>query len=78
MSVTDTLFDRVVAASRLSRAIAPFTITRLLVRAGVVPSELTREDLVAALPTLGEGLAVYLPPEEVDAALRDIEALARG
>ena len=76
MNATETLFDRVVAASRLSKTIAPFAITRLLVRAGAVPRELTREDLLAALPTLREGLAVYLPEQEVEQAIADIAALA--
>jgi len=76
MNATEVLFERVVAASRLSKTIAPFTITRLLVRAGAVPRHLTTEALRAALPELRHGLAVYLDEADVEAALADIETLA--
>lgn len=70
------LFDEVIAASRLTPLIAPFTITRLLVRADVVPRELTRDDLARALPTLEEGLRVYLDEDELAEALTELRALA--
>lgn len=70
------LFDAVVAASRLNRVIAPFTITRLLVRANVRPDELTPADLERVLPRIEQGLRVYLDDHEVQRAIADIRALA--
>jgi hypothetical protein len=69
-------FDRVVAASGLSPVIAPFTISRLLVRADVLPDDLTPADLARALPVLEEGLSVYLRGDELERARRDVRALA--
>jgi len=70
------LFDQVVAASRLNRLVAPFTVSRLLTRAGVLPNDLTGEGLLAALPHLEHGLALYLDADELREALRDIRRLA--
>jgi len=70
------LFDRVVAASGLNEVIAPFTISRLLVRADVPPGDLTPDALVRALPVLDEGLAVYLRGEELEHARQELRALA--
>jgi len=70
------LFDDVVAASGLSRVIAPFTISRLLISAGVIPSEMTPQDLARALPGLDAGLALYLEGPELEAASRAIHELA--
>ena len=69
-----TLFDEAVAASRLSKLLAPFTLTRLLIKAGFSPQNVTRSELRQALPVIREGLAVYLTPPELEAAM---EALAR-
>ena len=70
------LFDRVVEASGLARVIAPFTITRLLVRAGVVPRGLEPSDLQRALPELDAGLRVYLSAEKAAQAMEEIRRLA--
>ena len=70
------LFDAVVAASRLNALVAPFTITRLLVRSNASPDTLTREQLTQALPRIEEGLRVYLTESEVAAAIQDIRRLA--
>ena len=70
------LFDEVVKAARLVDLIAPFTVSRLLVGAGVSPTELTREDLETALPHLERGLAIYLPEDDLAGAIADIRALA--
>lgn len=70
------LFDSAVAASRLAPLIAPFTMTRLLVRANVAPRRMTAADLERALPTIEDGLGVYLQPEDVAAAMADLRALA--
>ncbi len=70
------LFERVVAASGLSEVIAPFTVSRLLVRAEVPPGELTPDELARALPVLEEGLGVYLRGEELERARRELRAVA--
>ena len=76
MTTTRALFDRVVEASGLNDVIAPFTVSRLLISAGVVPDELTPEALATVLPYLEHGLAVYLRGEELEEAMRAIRALA--
>lgn len=70
------LFEEVVARTGLNPMIAPFTVSRLLLRAEVQPKRLTHDDLARALPTLEEGLAVYLRGEELDAALASLRELA--
>jgi len=69
-------FDAVVDASGLNRLIAPFTISRLLVRAGVTPGELSPEVLAQVLPDLEQGLAVYLRDDELDVAIANLRRLA--
>jgi hypothetical protein len=73
-----TFFDRIVAASGLSPVIAPFTVSRLLVRADVRPDTVTPGELARALPVLEEGLGVYLRGTELERACRDVRALAEG
>ena len=70
------LFDEVVAASRLNRLVAPFTVSRLLTRAGVLPDQLTPEALRAALPHFEQGFALYLEADELRAAMQDMHRLA--
>ena len=70
------LFDAVVEASGLVALIAPFTVSRLLVAAGVSPQEMTPADLERALPELEKGLAVYLPDDELDRSLASMRRLA--
>ena len=77
MSARDDLFDEVVSASRLSRVIARFTVSRLLISAGVLPAEMTPGDLAGALPRLEQGLSVYLEGDELRRALSDIRRLTR-
>lgn len=76
MNASAGLFDEVVKAARLVDLIAPFTVSRLLVGAGVSPTELTREDLATALPHLEQGLAIYLAEDDLESAISDIRALA--
>lgn len=71
------LFNRVVAASRLSELIGPFAIARALLMVEVSPRELTPEKLARALPRIEHGLAVYLRGDELAGALDDVRALAR-
>ena len=72
------LFDRVVEASRLNETIAPFAVSRLLLRADVDPATLTPHGLAEALPQLEDGLGVYLRGDELESARRDLRALADG
>ncbi len=71
------LFDDIVAASGLSDVVAPFTVSRLLVRADVArPEQVTRDDLTRALPELERGIRVYLADGEADAAVARLRGLA--
>ena len=76
MTSNGKLFDAVVEASRLMALIAPYTVSRLLISAGLTPSELTREQLRTALPDLESGLAVYLVEDELKQAMDDLRRLA--
>jgi hypothetical protein len=78
VNASASLFDDVVKATRLVDLIAPFTVSRLLVAAGVSPRDMTREDLVRALPHLERGLAIYLRDDELTRALEDIRALSEA
>ena len=77
MNASATLFDEVVQASGLVALIAPFTVSRLLVGAGVSPQALTAADLATALPELEKGLAVYLGEDELRTAMDALRALAQ-
>ena len=77
MNAAATLFDEVVRATGLVELIAPFTVSRLLVSAGVVPQELTRADLERALPTLEQGIAVFLDEEALSRAVGRLRALVQ-
>ena len=70
------LFDRVVAASGLNEVVAPFTISRLLIRADAHPEALGPADLERALPELERGIRVYLTDEEAEDAVGKLRALA--
>ncbi len=70
------LFDRVVTASGLNEIVAPFTISRLLLRADVQPRELTPELLARALPEVETGIRVYLDEDEAQAAVQRLRSLA--
>lgn len=70
------LFDRVVAESGLNEIVAPFTISRLLLRADVQPRELTPDTLARALPEVENGIRVYLDEDEARRAVERLRALA--
>ena len=70
------LFDRVVAASGLNELVAPFTISRLLLRADVQPRELTPSDLARALPEVERGIRVYLDEDEAQRAVSRLREIA--
>ena len=78
MNETADLFEAVVEASGLMALIAPFTVSRLLVAAGVSPRELTRDDLSRSLPELEHGLGVYLDAEQLQEAMANLRRLASG
>lgn len=75
MSAND-FFQEIVRRSRLGAMLAPYTVTRLLVRAGVDPKRVSPDALRRALPEFESGLKVYLAPDDLDAALRDLRELA--
>ncbi|HVM68239.1 MAG TPA: hypothetical protein VM204_00180 [Gaiellaceae bacterium] len=68
--------DEIVAASGLAPLLAPFTVTRLLIKAGVTPATVDADGLRRALPELEHGLAVYLSPEQLEEALARLRDLA--
>ena len=71
-----TFFDRVVAATGLNELVAPFTVSRLLVRAGVhEPRNVGPGELSAALPELERGIGVYLGSEDCERAMARLRAL---
>lgn len=71
-----TLFDELVARSRLTPAVAPFTLSRLLLRAWVLDRDaMTPADLLRALPHLEDGLGDYLDADALAAAMDDIRRL---
>ena len=74
-TTSGSFLDEVAAASGLSPVIAPFTISRLLLRAGV-GSEVDPRGLAAALGEIEAGLRVYLPDDEVAAAMERLRARA--
>ena len=76
MSRGQELFDRVVAASGLNELVAPFTVSRLLLRADAPPDTLDPEALQRALPELERGIRPYLSEGEVDAAMGRLRDLA--
>lgn len=69
------LFDRLVRECGLNEMVAPFTISRLLLRAEVQPDELTPETLERALPEVERGIRVYLSDDEARVAVERIRAL---
>ena len=76
MSAQPTFFDRVVAASGLNEVVAPFTMSRLLIRADAHPDALGPADLARALPEIEQGIRVYLTDEEADEAVGKLRELA--
>jgi hypothetical protein len=78
LNASTSFFDEVVDASGLAAVIAPYAISRLLVRAGIAsPRELTPDDLARALPELEQGLSVYLQGDELQQATAALRRLAR-
>ncbi|MDF1506462.1 hypothetical protein, partial [Roseisolibacter sp. H3M3-2] len=73
------LFDALVTAvaPMLGRSVAPFTLSRLLLRARVFERDaLTVAQLRAALPTIEAGLAELLTPAELREASRALAEVA--
>ncbi len=76
MSPDRSFFDRVVEASGLNEVVAPFTMSRLLIRADAQPDDLRPEDLARALPEIERGIRVYLSEDEAAEAVDKLRALA--
>ncbi len=69
--------EAIVRAARLSPTVGPFTIRRLMLRAGVLSSEgYSETDLRKALPGIEAELVEILPPAEAATARRDLGLLA--
>ena len=77
MASREDLLESVVRATRLNKLIAPYTVARLLIKAGVNPKHLDPAAVEKALPTFAEGLPTFLPSDEVEAALAELRTLAR-
>lgn len=73
-----TFFDEIVAASGLNEVVAPYTVSRLLLRADVQPEEVGPGDLARALPELERGLRVYLADGEATEAVARLRGLAEA
>ena len=68
--------EEVVRAARLAPSVGPFTIRRLMFRAGVFSSDgFSAEELSRALPGIHAELGEILPAGELAAARRDLDAL---
>ena len=76
MSTDRSLFDRVVEASGLNEVVAPFTMSRLLIRADAQPDALRPPDLARALPEIERGIRVYLSEAEAAQAVARLRELA--
>lgn len=71
-----TLFERIVSASGLLPAVAPFTIRRLLIRELILPPEsVTREQFERVLPELTQALGVYFEQDEHERVTDALRAL---
>jgi len=74
------LFARAAASTGLSGMLARDMLARALRRAGIEPTTMSPSDLLRAMPTIREALAMFYPAEEVArraaamAALADVEA----
>ena len=75
MTHTSVLYLQLVALSGLSSLFADRTIARACARVGVEPTHLTSAELSRAIPAIEEALAVYLPPDELLAAMARIRGL---
>ena len=75
MTQSSVLFLQLVALSGLSSLFADRTMSRACARAGVDPVAMTAPELLRALPAIEEALALYLPPDELEASLTRIRGL---
>jgi hypothetical protein len=65
-----------VRAARLAPSVGPFTIRRLLFRAGIFQSDgFERDDIVGALPIIEAELVEFLSAADLVAARRDLRSL---
>ncbi|WP_394826933.1 hypothetical protein [Pendulispora albinea] len=71
-----TLYERVLAASGLSRIFVDGVLRRACSRANVNVDTMSPEGLRKALPFIEESLRIYLAPSEVDRRVGAIRKLA--
>ena len=74
----ESLFSELVAiaARTLGRSVAPFTLSRLFLRVGILDrSRLTAADVRRALPVVEAGLAEFLTPDELRSTLHEFDEL---
>ena len=76
MSEGRALFDEVVVATGLNELVAPFTVSRLLLRADALPDTLDPAALQRALPELEQGIRPYLTEAEAQTAMARLRELA--
>lgn len=74
----NSLFQQIVQESGLSPLIGASTLARALKRAGLTPQELSRADLVRALPSIQRTLVTFLPPNEAEHRIQLIAALTKN
>jgi DNA-binding response OmpR family regulator len=77
LAIQGALFERVIAASGLSRLIGSNTLSRACRRAGVEPRTMSPADLSRALPAIEEALRTFLDEEEYRRGVAAIAALAQ-
>lgn len=71
------LFDQLIEASGLAPVIARKALERLMAREGLDPATLQRFHIFAIRQPLRDLLSVYLPHEEMEAAVARIARLCR-
>jgi len=71
---TQSLFEEIVELSGLSMIFARGTVRRALSDVGVTVPEANRAGFIRAMPALKARLAAFLPPPDVAAAAKRIEA----
>gem|GEM_PF-4200187 len=76
--MSDELFNRVVAATKLSPLLAPHVVRRVCVSQGLVASDLEPADLPRLVPVLAQAAARYLDPTRVPEMESALATLARG
>lgn len=74
-TMASSLFQQLVGASGLSPIFARTAMKRACERSGVPVNDLTRNDLIRALPAIRQALETYLAPHAVEDRMRAIKGL---